>query len=125
MPEINSIKGFIESYCKISTKDGRLIDFKLNRSQELFYERFKECYGKKPPRFIVLKARQLGISTLTEALLFTLVVSNFHSNALIVAHESTATTNIFNMTKRFLDNLPEDLKPSQRYSNVRELTFNN
>ena len=125
MPKVTTIKDFIQNYCKISTKDGRLIDFKFNKAQERFYEEFKKVYGKKRPRFIVLKARQLGISTLTEALMFTLVITNFNSNGLIVAHEANATSNIFKMAVRYLENLPEDLKPSQRYSNAKELVFNN
>ena len=125
MPKVTTIKDFIQNYCKLSTKDGRLIDFKFNNAQEQFYEEFKKVYGKKRPRFIVLKARQLGISTLTEALMFTLVITNFNSNGLIVAHEANATSNIFKMAVRYLENLPEDLKPSQRYSNAKELVFNN
>ena len=125
MPKVNSILDYIETYCKIATKEGKLVTFKLNQAQKLFYSEFKKAYGNRPARFIVLKARRLGISTLTEALLFVLTITNFHSNSLIVAHESKATSNIFDMSKRMLDNLPAAIKPAQKYSNAKELVFNN
>ncbi len=119
-----TIKSFIEAFFKIKTKDGALVDLKLNNAQKRFYERIKEDFGNKPPRYIVLKARQLGMSTFTEALLTCLTITNHHSNALIVAHDAEGTRNIFDMTKRFIENMPEELKPSQRYSNAKELVFN-
>lgn len=125
MPKVNTILDYIENYCKISTKDGKLVTFKLNAAQKQFYAEFKKAYGNRPARFIVLKARRLGISTLTEALLFVLTITNFHSNSLIVAHESKATSNIFDMSKRMLDNLPMAIRPAQKYSNAKELVFNN
>ena len=118
------IKSFIEAFFKIKTKDGQLTDFKFNSAQKQFYERIKEDYGNKPPRYIVLKARQLGMSTFTEALLTCLTITNHHSNALIVAHDAEGTRNIFEMTKRYIENLPKELKPAQRYSNAKELVFN-
>lgn len=119
-----TIKSFIEAFFKIKTKDGSLKDFKFNHAQRLFYEQIKKDFGNKPPRYIILKARQLGMSTLSEALLTCLTITNHHSNALIVAHDAEGTRNIFDMTKRYIENLPDELKPGQRYSNAKELVFN-
>lgn len=119
-----TVKTFIEAFFKIKTKDGSLSDFKLNNAQKRFYSTLKEDWGKKPPRYIILKARQLGMSTLSEAILTCLTITHHHSNALIIAHDSEGTRNIFEMTKRYIEHMPDALKPSQRYSNAKELVFN-
>ena len=120
-----TLKEFIESYFKIKTKDGLLKPFLFNEAQNMMYETYKSDKGKKAPRYIVLKARQLGISTLTEALITAQTITSFHTNALIVAHDSEASTNIYDMAKRFIDNLPEVLKPAQKLNNAKRLVFNN
>ena len=119
-----TVKEYIERFFKIKTKSGELINLKFNSAQERFYEEFKKDYGHKPPRYIVLKARQLGLSTFTEALITCLTITNHYSNALIIAHQSEATQNIYDMTKRYIDNLPSELRPSQKYSNAKKLEFN-
>lgn len=57
-------------------------------------------------RIIVLKARQLGISTITEALAFwfCFVFPNYRS--LVIAHEIPASQNLLEMTHRYWDNYP-------------------
>ena len=118
-----TIKEYIENFFKIKTKDGRLVEFKFNAAQNKFYEMFKKDYGKKPARYIVLKARQLGMSTLIEALITCMTITQYYRNALITAHQADATQSIYDMTKRYVDNLPEPLKPSQKYSNQKRLVF--
>lgn len=120
-----TLKNAIERYFKIQTKDGKLIDFKFNEAQKRFYEQFKADFGKKPPRYIILKARQLGISTVSEGLITGLTLKNAHSHAFIVAHETQAAANIYSMTKRFISNLPDEIRPDQKYSNAKELVFDN
>lgn len=44
--------------------------------------------AKKPVRFVVLKARQIGVSTVIEALMFTLAVILNRMGGLVVSHES-------------------------------------
>lgn len=44
---------------------------------------------------------------------------------MIITHEPEATDFIFKMHKRFLEHLPEMLKPSERYNNKKMLEFNN
>ena len=52
-------------------------------------------------RVIVLKARQLGLSTLTEACAYSMsfIIPNYRS--LIIAHETDAAQNLLKMTKRY------------------------
>jgi hypothetical protein len=57
-------------------------------------------------RIIVLKARQLGMSTITEALLFKLAFLFDGYRGLVVAHEIPASQNLLSMTSRYWDTYP-------------------
>ncbi len=87
---------------QIIDKQGRLVPFRLNRSQELVFERIMAARElHKPARFICCKARQLGISTLIEAFIFALISLQRHRSALVVAHSVESAAIIFEMTHRF------------------------
>lgn len=119
-------KEYIEKFLKIRTKDGQIKDFILNKPQQKLYNAIKEqAQQNKPIRIIVLKARQMGFSTLTEAIVFKSCVTKKNISAGIVAHELNATNNLFEMFKRYYANLPEPLKPETLKSNAKELVFNN
>lgn len=115
---------YIATFLKIRAKDGSIIPFKLNQPQQRLYDTIREQWRKgKPVRIIILKARQMGFSTLTEAIIFWLCTTAFNMEAMIVAHKDEATKNLFLMSKRFYDHLPERIKPMQRASNAQELVF--
>ena len=62
---------YIESCLKIKTKSGTVVPFRLNDAQRKLYAVAKRQQDAgKPVRLIILKARQLGFSTLTEGLIF-------------------------------------------------------
>ena len=87
----------------------------MNKPQIKLYNALKKQYEQgKPQRAIVLKARQMGFSTLTEGIIFKKTVTAFNIKSGIITHEASATDNLFNMSKRYLDNLPDELK-RERY----------
>lgn len=99
-------------------------DFKLNAAQLKLYEAAARQYKSgKPVRVIILKARQMGFSTLSEALIFKDTLSRPNVTSGIVAHEAAATDNLFKMSKRFHENLPNFIKPALKASNAKELIF--
>ena len=119
-------KRYIEEYIKIRNKEGKIVNFRLNKPQQKLYDIIKEQkQAKKPVRVIILKARQMGFSTLTESILFKETVTKFNRRTGIITHKATATANLFNMSKLMLDCLPEDMKPSVKRSNAQELIFDN
>lgn len=119
-------KKYIEQFIKIRDKSGKIIDLKINQGQQKLYDAIKQqAQDKKPIRIIVLKARQIGFSTLTESIIFKNTATKFNVNAGIITHKEEATTNLFNMSKRMYDNLPEEMKPSLKRSNAKELIFDN
>ena len=122
---INTRK-YIEEYLKIQDKNAKIIPLKLNEPQLELYNALAKQYAEgKPQRAIILKARQMGFSTIAEAIIFKKTATKHNIKSGIVTHEAAATNNLFEMSKRFLDNLPEELKPAIKKSNVKELVFNN
>lgn len=117
---------YIENCLKIKTKSGTVVPFRLNDAQRKLYAVAKRQQDDgKPVRLIILKARQLGFSTLTEGLIFHACATRKNVNALIVAHREDATANLFRMSKLFYDELPAPVKPMLRASNAQELVFEN
>lgn len=119
-------KAYIETYIKIRDKKSNIVPLRLNEPQLKYYNVIKKFHKeRKPIRIIILKARQMGFSTETEAIIFKNVVTHHNYNAGIVAHKEESTTNLFNMSKRMLEYLPDSIKPEQKKSNAKELVFNN
>ena len=119
-------KKYIENFIKIRNKNGNIVSLQLNSPQLKLYNIIKEQHMQnKPVRIIILKARQMGFSTLTEAIFFKDTVTKFNRRTGIITHLDSATTNLFNMSKLMFDNLPTDLKPAIKNSNAKELVFDN
>ncbi len=78
-----------------------------------------------PKRYIVLKARQMGLSTLFEGIIFQDTATNNNKNSLIIAHEEPASQNLFAMSKLYYENLPDLIRPMKKYSNGKVLAFEN
>lgn len=124
MINIRNAIQYIQSFLKIQTKDGSLRKLILNEPQRRLYDLLKSEREKgKPIRVIILKARQMGFSTLVVALIFWATATAFFINSLIVAHKEDATASLFKMVKLFYDCLPPPLKPLQRASNAQELVL--
>lgn len=123
--KLRNAKNFIQSFLKIRTKKGDIIALVLNPPQLRLYETIKALWeAGKPIRIIILKARQMGFSTLTAAIIFWLVVTNFNRTAMVVAHEEKATKTIFGMYRLFFTLLPDWLKPQTRANSGYVLEFN-
>lgn len=59
-----------------------------------------------PVRILTLKARQLGISTVTEAILFLWGFIHHGTNGLVMTHQTSQSTELFQMTKTFWETWP-------------------
>ena len=122
----NDPKWYIENFLWIRNKQSKLVRFKLNQAQQIVMDEIEKCEREgKLKRFIVLKARQMGLSTLFEGLIFQDTSNNTFKNSLIVAHEESASANLFNMSKLFYENLPDVIRPMKKYNNGKILSFEN
>ena len=85
----------------------------------------KDIKDRRPIRKIILKARQEGISTYTQGRIFHQAHTIPNTKALILSHDIESAGKIFNMTRSFYEKLPDEIRPMKRYSNKRELVFEN
>lgn len=119
-------KLYMERFLMIRTKDAKIASLKLKPAQEKLYEAMKrEHEAGRPVRIIVLKARQLGFSTVIEGMFFHDAATRPLVRTLILAHDEESTSKLFRMNKLFYDMLPEPLKPMRKNSNAQEIVFEN
>jgi hypothetical protein len=106
------------SLLQVRSKRGRLVRLEVNPAQREFELR---C----GPKNIVLKARQMGISTWVAARFFLSTITRPGTLTVQVAHTQAAAEEIFRMVHRFVENLPPDLLRvlKRSRSNRRQLVF--
>lgn len=117
---------FIERFLKIKTRDQRVIPLKLNEAQNRFLLQVEaQEQAGKPVRGIGAKPRRVGLSTITQATFFHKAATHSNVNALTVAHDLDSTQEMFEMDGLFFDEMPAHVRPMKRFSNRKELVFEN
>jgi hypothetical protein len=104
----------------IIDKQGNRVKFSMNWAQKELYENLWYCN-------IILKARQLGLSTFTCILFLDAVLFNSHTSAGIIADTRENAKNLFKKVKFAYDNLPLFIKSHLRADadSANELRFSN
>jgi hypothetical protein len=108
-----------EDWLKVRTRGGRSAPLTANAVQQAFERRRGE-------RNIVLKARQMGLTTWAAGRLFLKTITRPGTLTLEVAHTQEAAEDIFRIVHRFLDHLPEKLRKGSlktSRANVRQIVF--
>lgn len=103
----------------VRNRDGWTAPLKANAVQREFERR-------RGQRNIVLKARQMGLTTWAAARFFLKTITRPGTLTLEVAHTQQAAEEIFRIVHRFVDWLPEELRGGPlktSRSNVRQLVF--
>ena len=109
----------IAKLLKIRLKKGGTKLMSLNRAQREYSRR---CSKQN----IVLKARQLGITTYVAARYFLQTITRPGTLTVQVAHSQESAEAIFNIVQRFWENLPKAMLKSalvKSRSNVRQIVF--
>ena len=104
---------------KIRSKEGGSRWFRPNPAQIAFAER-------ATTRNIILKARQLGLTTYVAARFFVHTITHPGTLAIQVAHSQDAAEELFQIVHRFLENLPASMHRgalSTSRANVRQIVF--
>lgn len=121
---------WVTRYAMIKTKHQTLERVVIWESQELILDRVAKAelgsiHGQTGDGIVLalLKARQLGASTLTESMLSHRAVFYGNSTALIAAHIPEQSSYLFDMTERIYDNLPWWMKPKLTYHVKDEQMF--
>jgi len=98
---------FINTYAKITHPQRGLIPFHLYNFQRDLLDDFEDH------RFnVILKARQLGISTITAAYIAWLMIFHREKNVLVIATKFTTAANLVKKVKAIIRGLPQWLKIS-------------
>jgi hypothetical protein len=104
---------------RVRTRDGGMAKLNANRAQRLFELRRGRAN-------IVLKARQMGMTTWTAARFFLRTITRPGTLTLQVAHTQQAAEEIFAIVHRFADMLPDHLRKGALKTgraNVRQIVF--
>jgi len=107
------------TWLKVRLRNGAAAPLEANRVQRLFEKRREQ-------RNIVLKARQLGLTTWTAARFFLKTITHPGTLTLQVAHSRESAEEIFRIVHRFLEWMPEELRegPLQTSrANARQIVF--
>lgn len=104
----------------ITDKTGHKVKFNLNWAQEELYKDMHYCN-------IILKARQLGISTFVCILFLDRALFNDNTAAAIISHTRIDAEHMFKRIKYAYDNLPQLIKDlvTSEVNSAQDLIFNN
>ena len=109
---------------QIINKDGAMVQLNPNWAQlQLIGVLSEQARRGYPMRAIILKARQVGMSTITQGLMFLNCNSVPNYSALVAAHNDESSTNVFDKARIMQDMLPEDLKRPMANSTRKELIW--
>lgn len=121
-PFCNTQEEFARMFLKIITKEGEMDWLQYNRPQlRLDSVLRKQAAEGRPRRVAVPKARQEGVSTYSESVIFKEAATNANRMGLIIAHKKDSSIHIFNMSRRFHQNMP--YKMPTDYSSRREIVW--
>jgi hypothetical protein len=96
----NDPRPWIESYLHILTKEGKIVPLRFNAAQKCYYD-------NRTNRGIILKARQLGCTTLLCALFLADCLLRPNRVSLIVAHDSDSAQRIFQIVRLMWQRMPD------------------
>lgn len=115
---------FAKHCLRIRTKSGKVVPFVLNQGQLFLHEQLERQRREKGNvRAIVLKGRQMGCSTYLQGRFYWRMWGSKGLNTFILTHEQAATDNLFKMTKRYHELMPDAFKHATQASNAKELIF--
>lgn len=115
---------YCEKNLKITNMDNELVKLRPNFSQRKLIEAvMKDLKAGRPVRYIVLKARKMGFSTIIEALAIWWTATHKYVSTAIVAQDTTASNTIYQMFQRYYDNMDRAFKPATTYYTKNNLTF--
>lgn len=111
---------------KIKTKNGMLVPLEPRKVQQILIERvIAKLEAGEPVRFIILKARQQGVSTIVEALIYWWTVTHKYQQSKIIAHNTETSEYLYSMFRTFYDNSLVTFQPKTKYNTRNDITFDN
>lgn len=116
---------YAKNVLRIVNKDGSIVPLKLNRGQLILHQQLENQLSETGRiRALVIKGRQMGISTYVEGRFFWKTTKTKNANAFVLSHLAESTTAIFRMVKFFYDNAAHPIfKPPLASSTSTTMVF--
>lgn len=117
---------YAANFLKIRTKDADVVPFLWNRPQKMLAAAIRwQIEHDLFIRVVVLKARQVGISTWIQGFLFHRCHLRENRQALTLAHKADSAVKLFQMQQRFYNCLPTKgpLSAEKQHFTRREIAF--
>jgi hypothetical protein len=121
-----NFKTFATEQIKILPKDRSkgFLPFSFNSAQEIVNAALeKQLKETGKVRAIILKARQMGLSTYTCGRVFWKSYLNPNNTSVVMAHDGATSDALFAMSRNVIDNMSPDMKPVFKRSNAKEIMF--
>lgn len=107
---------YIENLINLTDKNRNVRPFRFNKPQEYFF-------NNQTNRDIILKAAQLGFTSLIGAMFLVDCITTPGTVSVLVAHEEFITQRLLSRVKFYESTIPEKLKPPLHHKSAYELTW--
>jgi hypothetical protein len=128
--KLNAYKGdfelFAKEQLKILPKDSSkgFQSFEFNEAQRIVNEALeKQLKETGRVRAIILKARQMGLSTYTTGRVFWKSYFNAYNKSVVMAHDAATSDALFGMSRNIIYNMSDTFRPMLKKSNAKEIMF--
>jgi hypothetical protein len=128
--KLNAYKGdfelFAKEQLKILPKDSSkgFQSFEFNEAQRIVNEALeKQLKETGRVRAIILKARQMGLSTYTTGRVFWKSYFNAYNKSVVMAHDAATSDALFGMSRNIIYNMADTFRPMLKKSNAKEIMF--
>lgn len=131
-------KLYFHKALKIKDKQANIVTFETNDSQDKLlaiieghYEKYPDPKTRPTLYIIILKARQQGMSTVTEGVFFKAITigmpgdTPYQKTAMVISYDEDSAQTINEMSDRFYQHLPQEIKPMKRNSRGKGLILEN
>ena len=120
----NDFEHYALKCLRIRNKGGQVRPFVLNDAQRYVHNLLEEQKARTGKvRALILKGRQMGVSTLINGRYFHITTHSRGVQTFILTHSREATENLFKMVKRYYEHCPQLIRPEVDTSNAKELFF--
>lgn len=127
---IKEVSADFYKYCELNlvirTKNGTYVKLDISNRpvQQTIVERVLDKLERgEPIRFIILKARQQGVSTIVEALIYWWTTTHKGQQSKVIAHNSDTSLYLYDMFRTYYEQSHESFQPPAKYNTRDGLVF--
>jgi hypothetical protein len=122
----NDFELFAKEQIKILPKDSSkgFLPFNFNAAQHIVNTAIeKQLKEQGKVRAIILKARQMGLSTFTTSRVYWKAYLNPFHKSVVMAHDAATSDALFTMSRNIIDYMDPAFRPEFKKSNAKEIQF--